>query len=327
MGYLVLKPSFSKDGFLLELPELCCSKKTYLKATTKAHLALLGTNLFFAINFTAIKYVINGGFAKPFAVNIVRVGVSSILLWVLFFLKPVKAPVQKKDIGRFMLCALLGVAINQLLFVKGLSLTYPIHASLLMLSTPILITIIAAWILKEKLNAVKIMGLILGIAGAVILVTSKEKTGNAKEVLWGDIMVLLNAISYTIYFILVKPLMKTYNPIAIIRIIFTIGFFMMLPFCWQEFNEVDWNSYTPLAWLNMSFIVLLGTFLAYLFNVYGIKILGASVAGTYIYSQPVFAATIAIFFLGESITLVKLVAAACIFAGVFLTNKTIPAVE
>ena len=298
-----------------------------MKVSTKAHLALLGTNLFFAINFTAIKYIINGGFAKPFAINILRVGVSSILLWLMFFLKPVKTTVQKKDIGRFMLCALMGVAINQLLFVKGLSLTYPIHASLLMLSTPILITIIAAWFLKEKLSTVKILGLVLGIAGAVILVTSKEKTGNAKEVLWGDVMVLLNAISYTIYFILVKPLMKTYNPIAIIRIIFTIGFFMMLPFCWQEFNEVDWSEYTSLAWLNMSIIVLLGTFLAYLFNVYGIKILGASVAGTYIYSQPVFAAVIAIFFLGESITVTRVLAAVCIFGGVYLTNKTIPTLE
>ena len=121
--------------------------------------------------------------------------------------------------------------------------------------------------------------------------------------------------------------MKTYNPIAIIRIIFTIGFFMMLPFCWQEFNEVDWSKYTSLAWLNMSIIVLLGTFLAYLFNVYGIKILGASVAGTYIYSQPVFAAVIAIFFLGESITVTRVLAAICIFGGVYLTNKTIPTLE
>lgn len=298
----------------------------YLKATTKAHLALLGTNLFFAINFTAIKYVINGGFAKPFAINLVRVGISSILLWVLFFLGPARTPIKRDDIGRFILCALMGVAINQLLFVKGLSLTYPIHASLLMLSTPILITVIAAWLLKEKINSVKIAGLFLGIVGAVILVTSKEKTGNAKEVLWGDIMVLLNAIAYTIYFVLVKPLMKRYNPIAIIRIIFTIGFFMMLPFCWQEFREVDWKSYTPLAWLSLSTIVFLGTFLAYLFNVYGIKILGASVAGTYIYSQPVFAATIAYFLLDEAITVPKMLAAVCIFAGVYLTNKTVTSV-
>jgi drug/metabolite transporter (DMT)-like permease len=294
-----------------------------LKSNTKAHFALLGTNIFFAINLTAIKFIVNEGFAKPFAINIIRVGVTAILLWILFLFKPVKSLINKKDIGRLSLCALTGVAINQLLFVKGLSLTFSIHASLLMLTTPILIIIFAAWILKEKLNPLKMAGLLLGITGAVILVTSKEISGNANKALWGDILIILNAIAYTFYFILVKPLMKTYNPVVIIRIIFTIGFFMMLPFCWQEFREVSWQSFTTMAWISISLIVFTGTFLAYLLNVYGIQILGASMAGTYIYSQPFFAAAIAIVFLGESLTATKLVAAASIFLGVYLSNKTI----
>lgn len=297
--------------------------KELLKSTTKAHLALLGTNVFFAINFTAIKYLINGGFAKPFAINIIRVAVTAVLLWILFIFKPVKSMVQKKDVGRLFLCALTGVAINQLLFVKGLSYTYSIHASLLMLTTPILITILAAWILKEKLNNIKIAGLIVGITGATILVTAKENSGNANEVIWGDILIILNAIAYTIYFILVKPLMKTYDPVVIIRIIFTIGFFMMLPFCWQEFKEIPWQLFTSQVWISLGLVVFAGTFLAYLFNVYGIQVLGASMAGTYIYSQPFFAAAIAIFFLGEGITITKIIAAACIFLGVYLSNKSV----
>jgi len=294
-----------------------------LKPKTKAHLALLGTNIFFAINLTAIKYIIYGGFAKPFAINIIRVAVSAVLLWILFIFQPVKSLIRKKDIGRLILCALTGIAVNQLLFVKGLSLTYSIHAVLLMLTTPILITIIAAWILKERLSNLKIIGLVLGISGAVILVTSKENSGIATNVLRGDTLIIMNAIAYAFYFILVKPLMKSYNPVAIIRIIFTMGFFMMLPFCWQEFMEVSWQAFTPLALLSLGLVVFTGTFLAYLLNVYGIKILGASMAGTYIYSQPFFAAAIAIVFLGEEITLSKLMAAACIFLGVYLTNKTV----
>lgn len=273
------------------------------------------------MNFTAIKYVVNGGFAKPFALNIVRVGVSSLLLWVLFFFKPVKTLVQRKDVGRFVLCALLGIAINQLLFVKGLSLTYPIHASLLMLSTPILITVFAAWLLRERMTAVRILGLLAGITGAVILVTGRETSGNANDVLLGDIFILLNAIAYTIYFIVVKPLMQYYNPVAIIRVIFTIGFFIMLPFCWREFREVQWNQYTPLAWISMAIVVVPGTFIAYLLNIYGLKILGASAAGNYIYSQPFFAAAIAIFFLGESLSITKVLAAIFIFTGVFLATR------
>ena len=292
-----------------------------MTATTKAHLALLGTNIFFAINFTAIKYLVNGNFAQPFAINLVRVGITAMLFWVLFIFKPVKSFIQKKDIGRLLLCAITGVAINQLLFVKGLSLTYSIHASLLMLTTPILITILAAWILKEKLTALKVVGLLLGITGAIILVTSKERSGSATNVVWGDLLIILNAISYTFYFILVKPLMKTYNAVVIMRVMFTMGFFMILPFCWQEFNEISWQSFTPEAWINLGIVVLLGTFLAYLFNAYGIKILGAGMAGAYIYSQPFFAAAIAIFFLNEGLTITKLVAAACIFLGVYLSNK------
>lgn len=294
-----------------------------MKPTTKAHLALLGTNVFFAINLSAIKFIVNEGFAKPFAINIIRVGLTTVLLWILFIFKPVKSLINKKDLGRFSLCALTGVAVNQLLFVKGLSLTFSIHAALLMLTTPILIVMIAAWILKERLNKFKISGLVLGITGAVILVTSKENFGEGSKAYLGDLLIISNAIAYTFYFILVKPLMKSYDPILIIRVIFTIGFFMMLPFCWQEFNEVSWNTFTPLAWTNLGLVVITGTFLAYLFNVYGIKILGASIAGSYIYSQPIFAAAIAISFLGESLTATKLAAAACIFLGLYLSNKTL----
>lgn len=288
---------------------------------TKAHLALLFTNIFFAINYTAVKQLINQQLIKPFGLNLIRVGVSALLLWVLFVFKPVKSVISKKDIGRLFLCALTGVAINQMLFIKGLSLTYSIHASLLMLTTPILITFIAAWVLKERLNNYKIAGLALGITGAVVLITSRDNTGNGTQVLFGDLLIILNAISYTIYFILVKPLMKDYHPITVIRLIFTMGFFMILPFCWQEFTEIPWQHYSATSFALLASIVFGGTFLAYLFNVYGIKQLGASMAGTYIYSQPVFAAAIAIIFLNEELSLYKIIAAILIFTGVYLANK------
>ena len=264
----------------------------------------------------------NTGLVKPFGLNLVRVGICMILLWIMFIFKPIKTGINKKDWTRFALCALSGIAINQLLFLKGLSLTYPIHASLLMLTTPILITIIAAWILKERLNVNKSIGLVLGITGAIVLITGKESSGFGSNVLTGDIFIILNAISYTIYFVLVKPLMLKYDPVVVIRMVFTIGFFMILPFCWQEFTEVPWKLYDIKDYSLLALIVFGGTFLAYLFNVYGIKILGASMAGTYIYSQPVFAAAIAIIFLGESLSLYKIVAAAFIFAGVYLATKT-----
>lgn len=288
---------------------------------TLAHLALLFTNLFFAINLSAVKHLTNLQLAKPFGINVVRVGVSMILFWLLFALRPVNIRIEKKDIKRFIFCAITGVAINQLLFLKGLSLTYSIHASLLMLTTPILIVFIAAWILKERIGIIKLSGLALGIGGAAVLVLGKENTGEGDNVVWGDILILINAVSYTIYFVLVKPLMLKYDPVVIIRWIFTFGFVMVLPFGWVEFTQIQWQHFNAIDYTCMALVVLTGTFLAYLFNVYGIKILGASVAGFYIYTQPVFAAVIAMFFLKEELSAYKIIAALLIFAGVYLANK------
>jgi len=246
-----------------------------------------------------------------------------ILFWLLFLAKPVNVKIAKQDIKRFLLCAVTGVAINQLLFLKGLSLTYSIHASLLMLTTPILIVFIAAWILRERLSMVKLIGLALGIGGAAVLVLGKENSGEGNDILFGDILVLINAVSYTFYFVLVKPLMLRYDPIVIIRWIFSFGFFLVLPFGWVEFTQIQWTHFTAIDYTCMALVVLTGTFLAYLFNVYGIKILGASIAGFYIYTQPVFAALIAMIFLKEPLSLYKIIAALLIFAGVFLANKPV----
>ncbi len=288
---------------------------------TTAHFSLLATNIFFAINLTAVKFLINEKFVQAFGLNFLRVGVTSLLLWVLYLFKPQNAVIQKKDYGRFFLCALTGIAINQLLFVKGLSLTYSIHAGLLILTTPILITFFAAIILKERISNYKIIGLLLGIAGALVLILSKEKTGYPSNVILGDILILLNAISYTFYFMLVKPLMKEYNPIMVLRIIFSIGFFIMLPFCLTEFTAIQWQTFSTNAYISLFLVVFCGTFLAYLFNIFGIKILGASTTGAYIYLQPLFAAFIAIIFLGETLSVYKIIAGVLIFTGVFLANK------
>ncbi len=289
------------------------------------HLALVATNLFFGINLSAVKHLVNNGFVKAFGLNLIRIGVSTFLLWLLFMIYPSNIRINKNDIPRFILCSITGIVINQLLFVKGLSLTFSIHAALLMLITPILITVIAAWVLKEKLTVNKIIGLFLGITGATILISSRTYSHTATNVLLGDAFIIINAISYTVYFILVKPLMITYRPIDVIRIIFTIGLFLALPFCWSEFKETKWEWFGVTEWILLGLVVIGGTFLAYLFNIYGIKKLGASIAGAYIYSQPAFGTIIAVLFLKENIELYKIIAAVCIFSGVYLANrKSIP---
>jgi len=292
-----------------------------LNSQLKAHLGLLGTNLFFAINYSAIKYFTTNHYAGPFGINIIRVGISLILFWILFLFKRPEKKIDKKDIPAFLLCALTAIALNQMLFIKGLSYTFPIHAALLTLITPIFITILAARMLKEKITFTKTFGLILGGAGAALLISNRGVSAPGENAPLGDFLVILSAFAYTFYFILVKPLMNKYSAIQVIRWIFTIGFVMTFPLSLKEFTDITWQIFTLKDWLILFVIVVPGTFLAYVFNVYGIQKLSASMAGAYIYSQPVFAVGIAMIFLKEQLSLYKIIAAIFIFAGVYLSNR------
>lgn len=286
---------------------------------TIAHLAVLSANLFFGINFTVVKYVVPQ-FMEPIALNVCRVAGSVFLFWLLFLLKPTRAGIDRKDIPRFFVCALSGVALNQVMFIKGLALTTSIHASLLILITPIVITFIAAWVLKERITALKIIGLLLGISGAVILIVMKDNTHTGNNILVGDILIALNAITYAFYLVWVRPLMHKYSPVHVIRWVFTLGAAMIIPYGWASFSSTDFNALDAGHWAAVLFVVTGGTFFAYLFNIFGVKVIGASATGAYIYTQPVFGAIIAILFLGENYDGYKFLSAILIFAGVYLAN-------
>jgi drug/metabolite transporter (DMT)-like permease len=286
---------------------------------SKAHAAVLTANFIFGANYAVVKYI-TPGFLHPFALNVVRILVSLSLFWTLFLFKPASIKIQRKHIPRFLLCALTGVVINQIFFITGVSLTTPIHSSLLSLATPIFITLIAAWLLREGFTLLKFFGLLLGIGGAAILVLLKDSSHTGNNILLGDLMVLINAVSYAFYLVLVRPLMKTYTGIQVLRWIFTFGALVILPFGMSKFLVTDWHAFQFSQWVSLGFVAVGATFLAYLLNVYGISVIGASSTGAYIYTQPVFAALIAIIFAGEHFSLVKLVAAVLIFTGVYLAN-------
>ncbi|MEO7531684.1 MAG: DMT family transporter [Sediminibacterium sp.] len=287
---------------------------------TKAHAAVLGANFIFGANYAVVKYI-TPSFLHPFALNVVRILVSLSLFWLLFLFNPAKVKIQKKDIPRFLICALTGVVINQIFFIKGVSLTTSIHSALLSLATPIFITLIAAWLLREGFTWTKFLGLVLGIGGAAMLILLKDNSHTGNNILLGDIMVLVNAVSYAFYLVLVRPLMKTYSGIQVLRWIFTFGSLVILPFGMQEFLSTNWAVFDLSHWVSLGFVAVGATFLAYLLNVYGISIIGASATGAYIYTQPVFAAVIAIIFAGEHFSLVKLISALLIFTGVYVANS------
>lgn len=291
-----------------------------MNSRLKAHLALLGANLFYGAGFTVAKHVMPR-LIEPLGFIFIRVSVVMVLFWLSFAGgSGFRTKIDRKDWKILVLGGLFGVALNQMLFFAGLNLTFPIHASLIMMSTPLLITIIALFVLKERINGEKALGLALGIGGAALLMSAgKEITLTGSSAL-GDLFVFLNAASYAIYLVMIKPLMHKYRPIIVIRWVFLFGFLFVLPLGLPQFLDIEWARFTGTDYLCVAFIVICVTFFTYLWNIYALRHLSPATAGAYIYLQPLFAAFISILVLGESLTWVKFLASLMIFTGVFLVN-------
>ena len=288
----------------------------------KAHIAVLFTNFIFGVNYSVVK-LISPEHIHPLALNMARILVAFLMFWGLFLIKPSKNPpigIDKKDIPRFIVCASTGVVLNQVFFLRGLSLTSPIHASLLALITPILIVFIAAWMVKETLSLLKITGLCVAVAGAVILIAGRQQTLAKDTMFLGDIYVMINAVFYSLFMVWAKPLMQKYNPLHVVRWIFTFGFIMIVPFAGKELYDTQWHTFSEANWTALSIVCVGATFISYLFNAYGIAVIGSSNTGVYIYTQPLFAAIIAMIFMGETLGIQKLLAALLIFIGVYMVS-------
>jgi len=262
-------------------------------------------------------------FIKPLAFVLLRIGLAGILL-LIFQISFIGEKVKGiKDYGLLALCAFFGVAANMSFFFKGLSLTSPINASLIMTSTPIVVFVLSLILLNEKIRWLRIAGILIGATGAILLIITTNNSSKLEGInLAGDLMVLFNASSYAAYLVLVKPQMKKYHPFTVIRWTFTFGFFMVLPFSWNELMSTDWNAFANTTWLSLVYVVLGTTFLTYLLNAYSLRYASSSLVGAYIYLQPVFATIIAVLSGYYELSISQILFGILIMLGVYLVSST-----
>lgn len=291
-----------------------------MNKSVQAHIALLIVNLIYGANYSIAKEVMPAH-VKPFAFVLMRVGGALILFWIVSALF-VKEKVDKKDLPRMALLALFGVACNQLLFLKGLSITTPINAAIIMISNPIVVLLIAAAVLKERISIGKILGIAFGIAGAMLLLLFNGSFSFGSDTITGDIMILINSISWAMYLVLVKPLMMKYNTLTIVKWVFLFGFFYVLPFGFTEFQAVNWNELPANILYDILFVVVGTTFFAYILNTYALRALSPSVVSVYIYLQPFLATLFAVYlYHNDTLDLRKITAAVLIVIGVYLVSQ------
>ena len=291
----------------------------------KAHFALLGANIIYGANYIIAKGIMPNKIG-PSAFIFLRILGAGILFWILKSF--IKEKVEKKDFLRLIFCGVFGIAINQLLFFHGLNLTSPIDASIIMTSLPVLVMIYSFFMLNEKITRNKLAGIAIGAIGAIALIVYSNKSGGTSSLL-GNLFIFINAASYGLYLVIVKPLMKKYNTITIISWIFLFGFLFMFPFGIQDLLNTDFSAFTTSTYLTIGFVVLGTTFFAYLFNIYALNHVAPSVAGSYVYLQPAISfIMVAIYAFAfnqkeyeQDINLIKILSCLFVMIGVYLISK------
>lgn len=289
---------------------------------SKRNLALFGAtlvSLIYGVTFTIAKDVMPQ-YIDAYGFILLRAGGSMVLFWLSWLFMP-KEKIAANDFPRIIAAAFFGVAFNMLTFFKGLSLTSPISASVIMVSTPMIVLALSAIIMKERMKKRMVLGILLGLIGTAFLILYGKSIGNATNAGLGNFLVLVNAISYGFYLIIVKKLMDKYNAFTFVKWIYLFGFIMVLPFGWSQFDSVDWAIVpTAILW-KIGFVVVISTFLTYLLNLLSMKELKPTTVAVFIYLQPLFATIFAIGLGKDELSLVKIVSAILIFVGVYLVTQ------
>lgn len=291
-----------------------------------AILTCLAATTIYGINHTIAKGVMPH-FIQPFGFILVRIVGAAVLFWSLSFFLP-KETIEKKDYGRLLICALLGMGINMLLFFKALELSTPINSAVLITIVPIIVVVLSVVFLKDRITSVKGVGILLGLIGALVLILmGAEQRQDAPNIPLGNFFHLVNAISYAGYLVLVQKLLQKYHFVTVLKWLFAIGIFIVFPLSINQFLEVEWKALPLNVYGAIVFVVLGTTFCTYLFNAYALTKLKASTVSAFAYAQPLIGILFAIMVGKDNLTFTKSIGATLILIGLYLASRRTPKIE
>lgn len=287
---------------------------------TLALLAALGATTIYGLNHTIAKEVMPT-YIQGFGFVQVRLLGAAILFWLVSLFIP-QQKIDRTDVPKMLLCALLGMVVNMLCFFKGIELSTPINSAVLITITPILVFVFSAILIKERLLLPRVVGVVLGFIGALVLIVfGNEFRQDAPNIPLGNALFIINASSFGLYLVLVKSLSAKYTTVHLLKWLFLFGFIMALPISYPEFSQVNWTDLPYEAVWRFAFVVIGTTFVTYLLNVYALKQLKASTVGVFTYLQPLIGIAYAIMVGADGLTAYKLGTGSVVLLGVYLVTK------
>jgi drug/metabolite transporter (DMT)-like permease len=283
-----------------------------------AHLALLGANIIYGLNYSIAKLLMPD-YIKPLGLVALRAIVATTLFWLVSIFLP-KEKVERKDKFYMLTFFLFGVVFNQVFFLLGLDKTTPINASLLMLINPILAIIFGVIILKEKFSGRRLTGVIIGMSGTALLILGNGSFTISKGSFLGDILILLTAASWALFLVVIKRMTTKYKSLTVMKWVFLFGLFPNLTIGFNQLTDVSFVNLPATIIMAFVYVTVFTTFIGYNMNTYGLKYVSPTVVSTYVYLQPVVAVIVSISLGQDTLNTIKIVSAILVFSGVYLVS-------
>lgn len=267
-----------------------------------------------------VKLVLASGVVAPLLLVDFRMAGAAALFWLTSIFLP-KEHVPLQDKLRLFGAGMLGVLLNQGCFIVGVSLTTPSEASLFTTTMPMWVMILAWIILREPISMKKASGIVLGAAGAIILMLGNTTTDvNATNPPLGDFIVLMAQLSYALYLTLYRNFIRRYSLVTIMKWMFLSASIIAIPATSPIIASTVWADITTIEWLGAAAVVLGATYIAYICIMIGQKNLRPTIVGMYNYVQPIVATCVGIWLGLDKFTFIKAIAIVLIFSGVWLVT-------
>jgi drug/metabolite transporter (DMT)-like permease len=289
------------------------------------HLALAAAQTGFALFPTLGKLALTS--IPPLPLSALRVTVAALIFESVRRLSRAQ-DLERSDHKRVILYGLLGVSLNQVLFILGLSMTTAINATILTATIPVFTLGVAVILRREALSFSSVAGVLLATAGALVLVNVQHFDWHSRYVR-GDLLLLGNALAYSLYLVLSRPILAHYRVLTIVSRVFVYGAPPILLFALPALLRFSPGAVTPLSWASLAGIVVVCTVVPYALNSWALARTGASQVAVYVFLQPLIASAVAILVLKETLTGRTIVAGILILSGlaVSVARPRLPAEE
>lgn len=288
------------------------------------HISVLCAYLIFAINIIVCKDLSNAGYISPLCIFCFRSAGATLLFWIVSLFVP-KEKVCLKDLMKIFIASMLGIFLTQMTFLKAITITTPLDASLINSITPIFTMFIAAIALKEPITLKKAGGVLLSFCGIILLILNTVSTstnGAVSSKPLGVILIILNSLCFALYLGIFRPLIAKYSAVTFMKWMFLFSMIVSLPLDIKEMTSLNIFSLPVNFLYELGFVVVFSTFVAYFLIPIAQKILRPTIISMYSYTQPIVASAVSIYLGMDVLTWQKIVAAIAVFSGLLLVNKS-----